>query len=64
MTKLLIADDHPVVRQGLRRMVEDSPGLSVVAEASDGDATVLEVADRQDQLRATLTGYALSVTLP
>jgi hypothetical protein len=27
-------------------------------------ATVLEVADRQDQLRATLTGYALSVTLP
>lgn len=37
MTKLLIADDHPVVRQGLRRMVEDSPGLSVAAEASDGD---------------------------
>lgn len=37
MTKLLIADDHPVVRQGLRRMVEDSPGLAVVAEASDGD---------------------------
>jgi two-component system invasion response regulator UvrY len=39
MTRLLIADDHPIVREGLRRVVEDAPGggITVVGEASDGD---------------------------
>ncbi len=39
MTRLLIADDHPIVREGLRRIVEDAPGggITVVGEASDGD---------------------------
>lgn len=39
MTRLLIADDHPIVREGLRRVVEDTPGggITVVGEASDGD---------------------------
>ncbi|MGH6689778.1 MAG: response regulator [Gemmatimonadales bacterium] len=39
MTRLLIADDHPIVREGLRRVVEDAPGggITVAGEASDGD---------------------------
>jgi two-component system, NarL family, invasion response regulator UvrY len=37
MIRLLIADDHPVVREGLRRIVEDHPGLQVVGEATTGD---------------------------
>jgi two-component system invasion response regulator UvrY len=37
MIRLLIADDHPVVRQGLRRIVADHPGLEVVGEAVNGD---------------------------
>ena len=37
MIRLLIADDHPVVREGLRRIVADDPGLEVVGEAVDGD---------------------------
>lgn len=32
--KLLLADDHPVVRQGLRLIVERTPDISVAAEAS------------------------------
>lgn len=33
MTTLLLVDDHPVVREGYRRLLERQPGLSVVAEA-------------------------------
>ena len=34
--RILIADDHAVVRQGLRSVLEDGNGLEVVAEAADG----------------------------
>ena len=40
MIRLLIADDHPVVRAGLAGLLSDEPGLEVVAEASDGDEAV------------------------
>ena len=34
--RLLVCDDHPVVRSGLRGMLESQPGFEVIAEASDG----------------------------
>jgi two-component system response regulator NreC len=34
---LVIADDHAVVRTGLRRVLEEQPGWEVVAEAGDAD---------------------------
>lgn len=34
--RLLLADDHAIVRRGLRSLLETEPGLSVVAEAGDG----------------------------
>jgi two-component system, NarL family, invasion response regulator UvrY len=37
MTRLLIADDHPIIRQGLRQILEDEPDMEVVVEAGDGD---------------------------
>jgi DNA-binding NarL/FixJ family response regulator len=36
MITIVIADDHPVVRQGLRTLFEAEPGLTISAEASDG----------------------------
>lgn len=36
MIKILIADDHAVVREGFRKMVENDPELKVVAEAENG----------------------------
>jgi len=35
--KVLIADDHPVVRQGLKMMLSNDPEVDVVGEARDGD---------------------------
>lgn len=43
--RVLIADDHPVFRRGLRYVVEEEPGLSIVAEAEDG-AAALELVRR------------------
>jgi len=34
--RVLIADDHPIFREGLRRVVESGTGITVVAEADDG----------------------------
>lgn len=36
--RIFIADDHPIVRQGLRRIVEADPGLAIAGEASDAGA--------------------------
>jgi DNA-binding NarL/FixJ family response regulator len=34
--RIVIADDHPIFRQGLRQVIERAPNLHVVAEAEDG----------------------------
>lgn len=38
--RIVIADDHPVFRSGLRAMLEVEDGVEVVGEASDGIAAV------------------------
>ncbi len=42
MIDILIADDHPIFRDGLRRLLEAEPGLRVVGEAADGAETVIK----------------------
>ncbi len=39
-TRILIADDHAVVREGTRQILEQEPDLDVVAEAGDGEEAV------------------------
>ena len=41
MIRILIVDDHPIVRAGLRRIAEDDRGIVVTAEAPSGDAALL-----------------------
>lgn len=43
MIKVLLADDHSIVRAGLRRIVEESDDIEVIAEASDGREAILAV---------------------
>jgi DNA-binding NarL/FixJ family response regulator len=38
--RVLVADDHPIVRKGLRAMIEEDEGLRVVGEAGDGLAAL------------------------
>lgn len=45
MIKILLVDDHPVVRQGLRQVLEGNPEFTVVGEAADGKGA-LELADQ------------------
>jgi DNA-binding NarL/FixJ family response regulator len=47
VTRILIADDFPVVRSGLRRLLDAKPDLEVVAEAADGHEAV-EIALKED----------------
>ncbi|MEU3456243.1 response regulator transcription factor [Micromonospora sp. NPDC006766] len=42
--RLLVADDHPVVRAGLRAVLETEPGLLVVAEAATAEDAVARAA--------------------
>jgi len=44
--RILLADDHTVVRDGLRALVEKQPDMTVVGEAADGH-DVLRVAEEQ-----------------
>ena len=44
MIRILLADDHSIVRDGLRRIVEEDGAMEVVAEASDGREALQKVA--------------------
>ncbi len=44
--RILIAEDHSVIRQGLRALLEREPGWEVVAEAADGRSAVRLAAER------------------
>jgi DNA-binding NarL/FixJ family response regulator len=57
-TRILLCDDHAVVRRGLRLILDAEPDLEVVAEAGDGAAAI-------EQVRATSLDLAiLDVTMP
>jgi DNA-binding NarL/FixJ family response regulator len=57
-TRILLADDHAVVRRGLRHVLDEQPDLQVVAEAGDGRAAV-EIA-REDGVDLAI----LDITMP
>ena len=56
--KILIADDHDIVRTGMKALMEDQPGWQVVAEGGTGRQAV-------DKARATAPDVCvLDVTMP
>lgn len=42
--RVLIVDDHPIVRDGLRGVFDGEPGFEVVGEAADGEQAVVRAA--------------------
>ena len=56
MIRVLLADDHPVVRTGYRRLLEQAGDVVVVAEAGDGETAYAAFdAERPDVLVADLS---------
>jgi len=56
--RILLVDDHPIVRQGLRTLLEGRPGWEVVGEAADG----IEALDKVEVLEPDVV--VLDVTMP
>jgi DNA-binding NarL/FixJ family response regulator len=56
-TRVLLAEDHILVRQGFRRILEDDPGISVVGEARTG----LEAIDQCRELKPDVVVMDLSM---
>lgn len=48
--KVLLVDDHVVVRAGLRALLEGEPGVEVVGETGDGEAAIRLVLDLEPDL--------------
>jgi DNA-binding NarL/FixJ family response regulator len=56
--RILLVDDHPIVRQGLRTLLEGRSGWEVVGEASDG----IEALEKIEILKPDIV--VLDVTMP
>jgi DNA-binding NarL/FixJ family response regulator len=56
--RILVADDHAVVRKGLRRLIESQPGLEVSGEAATGIETIEHVRKARPDL------VVLDLTMP
>jgi two-component system response regulator NreC len=48
--RIVLADDHTLFRQGLRRVLEEQPGWQVIADASDGATAVRLTMERQPHI--------------
>lgn len=44
MIRILLADDHPIVREGLHAVLETQPDFDVVAECTNGEETLRQIA--------------------
>jgi DNA-binding NarL/FixJ family response regulator len=58
ITNILLVDDHPMLRKGLRLLIESEEGLSVIGEANDG----LEAIDRVRELTPDLV--VMDINMP
>src|SRR5512139_3229485 len=56
--RIVLADDHVLVRQGIRKLIEETPDLQVVGEASDGS----ELFELLRNVKADLA--ILDITMP
>ncbi len=47
MISVYIADDHSIVREGIRSLIASAPDMEVVGEAADGDEALRQIPDRK-----------------
>jgi len=51
--KVLLVDDHAVVREGYRRLLEKHPSISVIGEADNGDDGYRLICDKKTRRRCS-----------
>ena len=62
-TKLMLVDDHSIVRDGIRLLLEQAEGLEIIDEANDGEETLDKL--KVHQVNATLPLLVLmDISLP
>lgn len=49
-TTVVLVDDHPVFRKGLRMLLEDEPDFSVIGEAGDGEQAIALISELQPDI--------------
>jgi two-component system response regulator NreC len=60
MINIIIAEDHHIVRKGIRLLLSEDPGLQIVAEASNGKE-VLEALDKHPEVEIVLADLNMPV---
>ncbi|HYA11400.1 MAG TPA: response regulator transcription factor [Thermodesulfovibrionales bacterium] len=58
MIKILVADDHAIVREGLKQILSQTPDLVVIAEASNGQEVIDKISKNDFNL------VVLDITMP
>ena len=58
MIRVVVADDHPIVREGMRRILEQAQGMEVVAEVERGEHLVALVREKHPHV------VVLDITMP
>jgi two-component system nitrate/nitrite response regulator NarL len=48
--RIVVADDHPVVRFGVKNMLQNQPGFDVVGEAEDGDDAITQTLELEPDI--------------
>lgn len=48
--RIVVADDHPVVRFGVKNMLTNEPGFEVVGEANDGDEAITQTLELEPDI--------------
>jgi DNA-binding NarL/FixJ family response regulator len=68
--KVLLADDHTIVRKGIRAVLASQPGIEIVAEAADGREALALIEEHQPDLAVLdvsmpgLNGLEVAVRVP
>lgn len=57
-TRILLVDDHALVRAGIRALIEGKPGIEVIAESGDGDEALRIIGESNPNL------VLLDITMP